>query len=110
VIAGQADRSVTFIGQGRPSANQAGPPKVCSNLAYFFTDVAPVIEGQAGRSVTFVDEDDRKLVKEIVKQNQGKVQERVVPAASLKKWANQVEQMGGDIERLILVSPPPLFW
>jgi hypothetical protein len=62
-----------------------------------------VVPGQAGRSVTFVDEDDRKLVKEIVKQKQGKVQERVVPPASLKKWANQVEQMGGDIERLILV-------
>jgi len=75
-----------------------------------------VVAGQAGRSVTFVDEDDRKLVKEIVKQNQGKVQERVVPPASLKKWANQVEQMAGDIERLILVcccshlatSPPTL--
>lgn len=62
-----------------------------------------MVAGQAGRSVTFVDEDDRKLVKEIVKQNQGKVQERVVPPASLKKWANQVEQMAGDIERLILV-------
>ncbi len=53
--------------------------------------------------MTFVDEDDRKLVKEVVKQNQGKVQERVVPPASLKKWAAQVEQMAGDIERLVLV-------
>ena len=53
--------------------------------------------------MTFVDEDDRKLVKEVVRQNQGKLQERVVPLASLKKWATQVEQMTGDIERLVLV-------
>ena len=54
--------------------------------------------------MTFVDSEDRKLVKEIVKQTQAKLQERVVPEATIKKWAARIEGMASDIERLVYVG------
>lgn len=59
--------------------------------------------GKAGRSVTFVDDDDRKLVKEILKQKI-KLQERVIPPALVKKWWNKIEQLTPAIENLVYVS------
>ena len=43
-------------------------------------------------------------MKDIVKQTQAKLQERVVPEATVKKWAAKIEGMSSDIERLVYVS------
>ena len=61
--------------------------------------------GKEGRALTFVDGEDRKLVKEIVKQTQAKLQERVILEATVKKWAAKIEGMASDIDKLVHVSP-----
>lgn len=54
--------------------------------------------------MTFIDAEDRQLVKDIVKLTQAKLQERVIPQATVLKWATKVENMASDIEKLVWVS------
>lgn len=42
-------------------------------------------------------------MKDIVKQAHAKLQERVVPDATIKKWAAKIESMAADIEKLVWV-------
>ena len=63
--------------------------------------------GKEGRALTFVDSEDRRLVKDIVKVAQAKLQERVIPEATVKKWTSKIESMAGDIEKLVWVRLPP---
>ena len=57
-----------------------------------------------GKSVTLVEDADRKLMKEVVKQSRAHIQQRVVPQAAIKHWAARIERLAPDIERLVEAS------
>ena len=54
--------------------------------------------------MTFVEDEDRRLIKEVVKRQKFQLQERVVPAASVRSWAARIERLTPDIERLVQVA------
>ena len=57
--------------------------------------------------MTFVEDEDRKLIKEVVKRQKFQLQERVVPPASVRSWAARIERLTPDIERLVQVAAVP---
>ena len=66
-----------------------------------------LLPGKEGRALTLIDAEDRKLVKEILKSAQAKLQERVIPDTTVKKWAAKIEAMASDIEKLVWVGLHP---
>jgi len=57
--------------------------------------------GAQGQSVTFIEDGDRKLLKEVVKKTGVQMQQREVPAAAVQLWQSKVEGAHGDIWRVL---------
>lgn len=57
--------------------------------------------GRSGRSVTFATEQQRKLVREIVKNSKNPVKSRTIPAKVIEKFAVKIEALEPDILKVI---------
>ena len=57
--------------------------------------------GKSGRSVTFATEQQRKLVKEIVKSSRTPVKSRIIPSKVIDKFAGKIAKVEPDIARVI---------
>lgn len=57
--------------------------------------------GRFGRSVTFATEQQRKLVKEIVKQSRTQVKSRIIPAKVIDKYAGKIAKVEPDVAKVI---------
>ena len=68
--------------------------------ARLHTHSRPGDEGKAGRSITVVEDGDRKLMKQIIKQQRVSLQERVISGANIKAWAAKIEKLEPDVRRL----------
>lgn len=64
-----------------------------------------MLSGQAGRSITFVEDDDRKLMKQVLKQQGIKLQERVLNTASIRSWVRKIEGLADEVDQLVQVMP-----
>ena len=51
--------------------------------------------------MTFIEDCDRKLLKEVVKKTGVQMQQREVPAAAVQQWQAKVEGSHGDIWRVL---------
>ncbi|KAH6775066.1 RNA helicase family protein [Perilla frutescens var. hirtella] len=56
--------------------------------------------GREGYAVTFVTDDDRSLVKSIVKRVGSKLRSRIVAEQSIKKWSEIIEQMEDQVSSI----------
>ncbi|KAG1656121.1 hypothetical protein FOA52_007820 [Chlamydomonas sp. UWO 241] len=56
--------------------------------------------GASGQAVTFIEDDDRGLLKEVVKKTGVQMQQRMVPAAAVTEWQARIEGHSGDIWRI----------
>lgn len=57
--------------------------------------------GALGRSVTFVEDEDRALLKAVVKGTGVQLQQRQVPAVAVAAWQDRVERMSDDVRSVI---------
>jgi len=57
--------------------------------------------GRFGRSVTFATEQQRKLVREIVKQSRTPVKSRVIPSKVIDKYASKIGKIEPDVARVV---------
>ena len=57
--------------------------------------------GKSGRSVTFATEQQRKLVKEIVKSSRTPVKSRIIPTKVIDKFAGKIAKVEPDIARVV---------
>ena len=57
--------------------------------------------GAEGQAVTFIEDADRRLLKEIVKKTGVQMQQREVPAAAVQQWQGKVEGSHGDVWRVL---------
>ena len=57
--------------------------------------------GKSGRSVTFATEQQRKLVKEIVKSSRTPVKSRIIPTKVIDKFAGKIAKVEPDITRVV---------
>ncbi len=57
--------------------------------------------GRFGRSVTFATEDQRKIIREIVKSSRNPVKSRVIPSKVIAKYASKIQALEGDITRVL---------
>ena len=57
--------------------------------------------GRSGRSVTFATEQQRKVVREIVKNSRKAVKSRVVPSKVIEKYVSKIKALEGDITRVV---------
>ena len=60
-----------------------------------------MLTGRFGRSVTFATEQQRKLVREIVKQSRTPVKSRVIPSKVIEKYANKISKIEPDVLRVV---------
>ena len=60
-----------------------------------------MITGRFGRSVTFATEQQRKLVREIVKQSRTPVKSRVIPSKVIDKYASKIGKIEPDVARVV---------
>ena len=57
--------------------------------------------GRFGRSVTFATEQQRKLVREIVKQSRTQVKSRIIPSKVIEKYAGKITKIEPDIAKVV---------
>ena len=57
--------------------------------------------GRSGRSVTFATEQQRKLVREIVKNSNNPVKSRIIPSKVIDKYASKIEALEPDIVKVV---------
>ena len=57
--------------------------------------------GRKGCALTFVEEANRKVLKQLVRKLGGKVKSRTVPASAVDQWREKVTDMGKDIWGII---------
>ncbi|KAK6115195.1 hypothetical protein DH2020_007464 [Rehmannia glutinosa] len=57
--------------------------------------------GREGYAVTFVTDDDRSLLKAIVKRAGSRLRSRIVAEQSIKKWSQMIEQMEDQVSSII---------
>ena len=57
--------------------------------------------GRSGRSVTFATEQQRKLVREIVKNSNNPVKSRTIPSKVIEKYASKIEALEPDIVKVV---------
>lgn len=57
--------------------------------------------GRFGRSVTFATEQQRKLVREIVKQSRNPVKSRIIPSKVIDKYAEKVAKIEPDVAKVV---------
>ena len=53
------------------------------------------------RSVTFATEQQRKLVREIVKNSNNPVKSRIIPSKVIEKYASKIEALEPDIVKVV---------
>ncbi|KAI3464819.1 hypothetical protein Pfo_021482 [Paulownia fortunei] len=57
--------------------------------------------GREGYAVTFVTDDDRSLLKAIVKRAGSRLRSRIVAEQSIKKWSQMIEQMEDQVSSIL---------
>merc|ERR1711962_594490 len=57
--------------------------------------------GRAGRSVSFATENQRKIVRDIVKQSRTPVKSRVIPSKVIDKYASKIGKIEPDVARVV---------
>ncbi|PRW45622.1 DEAD-box ATP-dependent RNA helicase 28 [Chlorella sorokiniana] len=58
--------------------------------------------GAKGRALTFIEDDDRQLLKEVIKRTGVQMQQRQVPAATVTSWQHRVEKLEPQVAAIIL--------
>lgn len=56
--------------------------------------------GERGLAVTIIEDGDRLLVKEVVKNTRVHLRNRLVPAPVVMQWQGRLERLAGDVERI----------
>ena len=80
-----------------------------SHLAIIFDCIAMVYlrigrtarAGAQGQAVTFIEDAERKLLKEVVKKTGVQMQQREVPPVAVQQWQEKVEGSHGDVWRVL---------
>ncbi|KAL6506708.1 DEAD-box ATP-dependent RNA helicase 28 [Orobanche hederae] len=57
--------------------------------------------GREGYAVTFVTDDDRSLLKAIVKRAGSRLRSRIVAEQSIRKWSQMIEQMEDEVSSIL---------
>ncbi|CAA0841164.1 DEAD-box ATP-dependent RNA helicase 28 [Striga hermonthica] len=58
--------------------------------------------GREGYAVTFVTDDDRSLLKAIVKKAGSRLRSRIVAEQSIRRWSQMIEQMEDEVSSILL--------
>ena len=74
-------------------------PSVESNKKY--TKICILILGKAGRSVSFATENQRKIVRDIVKHARRPVKARVIPPKIIQKYVKRIADLEADVARIL---------
>ena len=73
-----------------------------SNLEQYIHRVGRTARaGRSGRSVTFATEQQRKLVREIVKNSKNLVKSRIIPSKVIDKYASKIAKIEPDIAKVV---------
>ncbi|KAL3161562.1 hypothetical protein ABBQ32_010429 [Trebouxia sp. C0010 RCD-2024] len=73
-----------------------------ANLAAYLHRIGRTARaGQQGRAVSLIEDSDRALVKEVVKQGKVQLQNRLVPDAPVQDWTCKIEDLQPDIDRVL---------
>ena len=73
-----------------------------SNLEQYIHRVGRTARaGRSGRSVTFATEQQRKLVREIVKNSKNSVKSRIIPSKVIDKYASKIAKIEPDIAKVV---------
>lgn len=57
--------------------------------------------GSSGLAITFVDDDDRGLVKQVVKRAGVELQQRKVATSVVERWQRTIEGLEGDVSKIL---------
>ncbi|GAB6025752.1 hypothetical protein CHUAL_011735 [Chamberlinius hualienensis] len=57
--------------------------------------------GRGGRSITLVGENERKVLKEVIKKAKNPVKSRLIPSDAISKFRDRIEGLEKDIKRII---------
>jgi len=57
--------------------------------------------GSSGLAITFADDDDRGLLKQVVKSAGVELQQRKIAASSVEKWQRTIENLENDVSKIL---------
>uniref|UniRef100_A0A7S1TB49 ATP-dependent RNA helicase n=1 Tax=Compsopogon caeruleus TaxID=31354 RepID=A0A7S1TB49_9RHOD len=60
--------------------------------------------GAAGRAISLIEEQDRKLLKQIHKRARSKLAARIIPSDSIRTWRQRIDAMTPEVQQILSVE------